>query len=56
MLEGGGIDPADVADQVHDAVVQGRFWVLPHEYVKPIVEERARSIVEETNPGGLPIG
>ncbi|MGC8499436.1 MAG: SDR family oxidoreductase [Acidimicrobiales bacterium] len=28
-----GIDPAEVADAVADAVVTGRFWILPHEHV-----------------------
>ena len=28
-----GIDPAEVASAVADAVVTGRFWILPHEHV-----------------------
>ena len=25
-----GMDPADVADMVHDAIVGGKFWILTH--------------------------
>ncbi|HEY8057409.1 MAG TPA: SDR family NAD(P)-dependent oxidoreductase [Acidimicrobiales bacterium] len=56
MLEGMGIDPAIVADQVLQAVREGTFWILPHEELKPMVTTRAETIVNGTNPGGLDLG
>ena len=45
-----GMDPADVAGMVHDAVVEDRFWILTHpEYLKA-VSERADDIVAGRNP------
>ncbi len=41
-----GIDPSVVADQVHDAVVEGRFWILTHPELVEHVEHRTRSIVD----------
>ena len=44
------MDPAEVAELVHDAVVEDRFWVITHaEFLKPIAE-RADEIVAGTNP------
>ena len=44
------MDPAEVAEMVHDAVVEDRFWVITHaEFLKPIAE-RADEIVAGTNP------
>ena len=31
MLHGMGIEPAEVADRVASAVLEDRFWVLPHD-------------------------
>ncbi|WP_420451925.1 SDR family NAD(P)-dependent oxidoreductase [Ilumatobacter sp.] len=45
-----GMDSADVADAVHDAVVGNDFWILTHADSKPGVVERARQIVEGVNP------
>ena len=45
-----GIPTTDVADAVHDAVVDDRFWILTHEESKPAITERARQIVEGVNP------
>ena len=56
MLEGMGIEPADVAEMVMDAIRAGRLWILPHDDLKPMVTARAASIVTETNPGGLDLG
>jgi short-subunit dehydrogenase len=42
----GGIEPADVADQVLSAIVEERFWVLTHPRTTKAVELRARGIVE----------
>jgi NAD(P)-dependent dehydrogenase (short-subunit alcohol dehydrogenase family) len=49
-----GLDPAAVADRVHDAVVTDRFWVLTHDNEDnwmDAVRNRSRSVVEGTNPG-----
>lgn len=45
-----GIPAADVADAVHDAVLDNRFWILTHEETKPAVLERAEQIVNGVNP------
>jgi NAD(P)-dependent dehydrogenase (short-subunit alcohol dehydrogenase family) len=42
----GGIEPAEVAEQVLSAIVEERFWVLTHPRTKKAVELRARGIVE----------
>jgi NAD(P)-dependent dehydrogenase (short-subunit alcohol dehydrogenase family) len=55
MLDAGGMDPSVVGEQVLDAVRTGRFWVLPHPELVPFVEARVATIVNGTNPGGLPI-
>ena len=46
----GGIPAEDVANQVHDAVVEGRFWILTHPKTKKAVERRTAGIVEGKNP------
>jgi len=53
MLAGTGIEPSVVADMVVDAVRTGRFWLLPHDDLKPMVSDRAAAIVNGTQPGGL---
>lgn len=50
QLVASGIPTADVADAVHDAVVNGEFWILTHDEAKPAIIERARQIVEGVNP------
>lgn len=40
-----GSAPEDVANQVHDAVVEGRFWVLTHPHRNPAVERRTAGIL-----------
>ena len=49
-----GIPPAEVADAVHDAIVDDTFWILTHDETKPAITERARQIVEGINP--IPTG
>jgi NAD(P)-dependent dehydrogenase (short-subunit alcohol dehydrogenase family) len=49
-----GIPPAEVADAVHDAIIDDTFWILTHEEAKPAITERARQIVEGVNP--IPTG
>jgi NAD(P)-dependent dehydrogenase (short-subunit alcohol dehydrogenase family) len=49
-----GLDPAAVADRVHDAIVADRFWVLTHDDEDAwmtAVRNRAHSVTEGTNPG-----
>jgi NAD(P)-dependent dehydrogenase (short-subunit alcohol dehydrogenase family) len=50
QLIAAGMPPADVADAVHDAVVDNRFWILTHEDAKPAITARARGIVDGVNP------
>jgi len=46
-----GMDPADVAEKVAAAVQEGRFYVLTHpDSIKPAVEARMRSILDEADP------
>jgi hypothetical protein len=46
----GGIPASDVADQVLQAIVEERFWVLTHPKTKKAVEKRMRGIVEGNAP------
>ncbi|MBW2289747.1 MAG: SDR family NAD(P)-dependent oxidoreductase [Deltaproteobacteria bacterium] len=51
----GGIDPADVAEQVHDAVVNGQFWIRTHPEMEPMVAKRCEAIIAgEPPPPMLP--
>jgi NAD(P)-dependent dehydrogenase (short-subunit alcohol dehydrogenase family) len=51
----GGIDPAIVAEQVHDAVVGGRFWIRTHPEMEPMVAKRCEAIIAgELPPAMLP--
>lgn len=49
-LVASGIPTAEVADAVHDAVVNDEFWILTHEDSKMAIAERARQIVDGVNP------
>jgi NAD(P)-dependent dehydrogenase (short-subunit alcohol dehydrogenase family) len=46
----GGIEPADVAEQVLAAIVEERFWVLTHPKTKKAVERHTRDILEDRVP------
>ncbi len=46
----GGIPPAEVAEQVLQAVLADRFWVLTHPKTKRAVEKRTQGIVEGKSP------
>ncbi len=47
----GGIEPAEVAQQVFTAVQEERFWVLPNaESLGPVIKEVAASAVEGRTP------
>jgi NAD(P)-dependent dehydrogenase (short-subunit alcohol dehydrogenase family) len=45
-----GLDPADVADLVLDAVLQERFYVLTHPEWKPMVARRVDQILNDQAP------
>ncbi len=45
-----GIDPADVADKVAEAVKVGRFWILTHEDTPAAVAQRMTAILEDGTP------
>ena len=45
-----GLDPADVAAMVVDAVKADRFYILTHDDWQPMVEGRLRDILEGRNP------
>jgi len=50
-----GIDPAIVAGQVHDAIVNDRFWIRTHPEMEPQVAARCEAIVKiEAPPPMLP--
>jgi NAD(P)-dependent dehydrogenase (short-subunit alcohol dehydrogenase family) len=46
----GGIPAEEVAEQVLQAIVEERFWVLTHPVTKKAVEKRMRGIVEGKAP------
>jgi NAD(P)-dependent dehydrogenase (short-subunit alcohol dehydrogenase family) len=46
----GGIPPEEVAEQVLQAVLADRFWVLTHPKTKRAVEKRMQGIVEGRSP------
>ncbi len=43
----GGLEPADVADQVCSAIVEERFWVLTHPKTKKAVERHTRDLIDD---------
>jgi short-subunit dehydrogenase len=45
-----GIDPADVADTVAEAVKVGRFWILTHADTPAAVAQRMTAILEDGTP------
>lgn len=45
-----GLDPAIVADAVHDAILEKKLYVLTHAATRRYVEKRMRHIIEGTNP------
>lgn len=46
-----GMDPAQVADMVRDAIVENRFYVLTHpESIKPQVKRRLEAILDGASP------
>jgi NAD(P)-dependent dehydrogenase (short-subunit alcohol dehydrogenase family) len=52
----GGMEPADAAQQVFDAVIEERFWVLPNaETFGPAIKDVAASAVEGRTPPMVPL-
>jgi NAD(P)-dependent dehydrogenase (short-subunit alcohol dehydrogenase family) len=45
-----GIEPADVADQVAEAVKVNRFWIITHEDTPAAVTQRMESILQDGTP------
>lgn len=45
-----GIPATDVANQVHDAIVENRFWVLTHPDMRELPVERMRRAAAQENP------
>ena len=45
-----GMDPADVANRVHDAIVGNEFYILTHAEFAPFVEARHQAIVDRGSP------
>lgn len=50
-----GIEPADVADQVFDAVVANRFYIITHQNSKAMVKVRMDDILLERPPTLFPV-
>jgi NAD(P)-dependent dehydrogenase (short-subunit alcohol dehydrogenase family) len=48
----GGLDPADVAGRVVDAVRTGRFWITTHETTVPAARRRWDAIAQDATPAG----
>ena len=50
QLVAAGIEPADVADQVAEAIRVGRFWVLTHPTTLGVAQRRWEAIVADGQP------
>ncbi|HTT85871.1 MAG TPA: SDR family NAD(P)-dependent oxidoreductase, partial [Acidimicrobiales bacterium] len=55
-LVSGGMDAADVARLVLDAVTAERFYILTHDDTAAMVATRMRDVLEGRNPSGAPLG
>jgi hypothetical protein len=44
MLARDGLDPSVVAEMVHDAVVEDRFWIITHAGWLDVVADRAAAM------------
>ena len=45
-----GMEPDEVADLVHDAVVDRAFWIFPHPAMVEMLADKHASIMENRNP------
>ncbi len=50
-----GIPAEVVAEKVHSAIVDGRFYILTHSKTKRLIEHRMKDILEGTNPQYDPV-
>ena len=51
-----GMPPADVADLVHDAVVNDRFWIFTDMEMVKAMEPRYQAILAAENPPTVGLG
>ncbi|MEO5901274.1 MAG: SDR family NAD(P)-dependent oxidoreductase [Ilumatobacteraceae bacterium] len=51
-----GLEPAAVADLVHDAVVSNTFWIFTDMRMVAALSSRHQSVLTGTNPPGLGLG
>jgi len=49
-LVAGGLDPAEVAGRVVDAIRDGTFWIFPHDTTVPHARERWDAIAGKGQP------
>lgn len=54
QLNAVGIDPAEVASAVFDALREDRFYVFTHPETKPAVAHRMHDLLDERTPDALP--
>lgn len=45
-----GLDPAEVADMVYDAITEQRFWIFPHPDMVAMLADKHDSIMANRNP------
>ena len=50
VMLGGGMDPAEVAEQVYEAVVEGRAYILPHPGWDEVVRGRVEAVLGRVAP------
>lgn len=55
-LIAGGIEPGDVAEMVHDAIVNRKVYILTHPTWSPMITERTAAIVAGDPPAGQAFG
>jgi NAD(P)-dependent dehydrogenase (short-subunit alcohol dehydrogenase family) len=46
-----GLAPSAIADLVHDAIVEDKFWIFSHPEMMPGIRQRADEILAGRNPG-----
>ena len=45
-----GMPPQHVADQVFDAIREGKFYIVTHPDMRPLIRQRAEDVIAERNP------
>ena len=51
-----GMQPAAVADLVHDAILSGTFWIFTDRQMVAALEPRHRAVLDGTNPPTMGLG